>query len=117
MAAKSQVLQKITGNMVLVGGFAAETLTGTRTLTLADAQCQALDPGGAGRTVVLPDVEQVAYDGLFFVVANTANAAESLTITDADSNTVATAGRDEAAIVYVSTAGAWTLFRLLSTST
>ena len=117
MAAKSQALQVITGNVALRGGVAAETLAATKTLTLADAQFQALDPGGAGRTVTLPDVELAAYDGYLFVISNTADAAEALTIKDADANTIAAPGQNEAAVVYVSAAGAWTLFRIFSTST
>lgn len=114
---KSTALGKLLGNLAVPGGFGAETLTGTRTVALTDAQFLALDPGGSARDVTLPDVEQIAYNGLFYVIANTADAAEALTIKDADGNTVASAGQNEAAVVYVSAAGAWTLFRLFSTST
>lgn len=117
MGTKSKTLQVITGNAALRGGFATETLAATRTLTAKDAQFQALDPGGAGRTVVLPDVETSGYDGYFFVIANTADAAEALTITDASANTISAPGQNEAAIVYVTSAGQWAAFRIFSTST
>ena len=73
------------------------TLSGaTSVSTLIPAQVYALDPGGAHRNVTLPE----AQDGLYFRFVNKADAAENLVILDADTNTVATIGQNEAADVY-----------------
>tara|TARA_Y100001963_G_scaffold52153_1_gene72925 strand:+ start:175 stop:528 length:354 start_codon:yes stop_codon:yes gene_type:complete len=61
-------------------GHNVETLAGTKTLRPQDAQVQVLDPGGAGRDVTLP--AEGASQGLFFVVKNAADAAETLTVKD-----------------------------------
>ena len=53
-----------------------ETLSGGNTLTVSDAWHQTLDPGGAGRTIVLP-AEAV---GLEVYVSNAADASEDLTV-------------------------------------
>lgn len=78
----------------------AETLTGTRTFTVAEITqyaMWALDPGGASRSVVLPNAAD-AGRGLLFI-ANTADAAEVLTIS-ADSATVVTPTQAESAILF-----------------
>lgn len=73
-----------------------KTLAGTLTMAAGDPIINFLDPGGAGRTILLPPEE----DGLIFVFVNTADAAEVLTIKD-DSNTTtfATPTQAEAAIL------------------
>lgn len=73
------------------------TLAGTLTMTNRDPIVAFLDPGGAGRKVLLPAEE----DGLFFAFVNTADAAEVLTIKDdADAVTFATPTQAEAAVVF-----------------
>lgn len=78
----------------------AETLAGTRTFTAAEVRKYAfwaLDPGGAGRSVVLPAAATVPGEMLW--IANTADAAEVLTIS-ADSATVVTPTQAESAILF-----------------
>lgn len=74
-----------------------ETLAAGKTLTHDDAKFQFLDAGGAGRTVTLPAEEESA--GLMFVIVNTSDAAEVLTIEDDASNAIATPTQNESAIV------------------
>lgn len=54
-----------------------ETLAGTRTLLSGEAEVQSLDPGGAGRNVILPDDARA---GDWFLIVNRADAAETLTV-------------------------------------
>lgn len=70
-----------------------ETLSGDKTVSYTDAAIQVLDPGGAGRNVDLP-ADSV---GQAFLVVNTADAAEDLTVRDADDNTIHAVSQDEAA--------------------
>lgn len=72
-----------------------ETLSGDKTLSSTDEQIQVLDPGGAGRNVDLPS-DTV---GQRFKIYNTADAAETLTVRDADSNTVVSVAQNESAEV------------------
>lgn len=72
------------------------TLAGALTLVATDAVAQFLDPGGAGRNVTLPALQ----DGLVFFFVNTADAAEVLTIKDAAGNTICTPTQAESAIVW-----------------
>jgi hypothetical protein len=101
-------LQKMTGFLALVGAFAAETLTGTRTLTFRDSATLVLDPGGADRDVNLPSVGK-SHDGACFCLGNSADAAEDLVVKDAAGSTVVTVKPETEAMVYVSASGAWTL--------
>jgi len=73
-----------------------ETLSGDKTVSRTDEQVQILDPGGAGRNVDLPADEE----GLMFEVVNTADAAEDLTVRDADANTVHAVSQGESARFY-----------------
>ena len=69
-------------------------------MTAAEVQKNAywaLDPGGAGRSVVLPAAATVPGELLF--VSNTADAAEVLTIS-ADSATVVTPTQGETAMLF-----------------
>ena len=78
----------------------AETLTGNRTLTLAEVEQFAfwrLDPGGAGRNLVLPAAATAA--GHMLWVKNTADAAEVITV-QADSATVCTPTQNESAVLW-----------------
>ena len=61
-----------------------ETLGGGKTLTVNDAKRQFLDPGGSGRTIVLPALA----DGLEVTIINNQSAAEILRIDDAAGNVV-----------------------------
>ena len=75
-----------------------ETLSGTKTMTHDDVELHFLDPGGAGRTVTLPPEEESA--GLTFVIVNTADAAEVLTIEDDGSTTICTPTQNEVATLF-----------------
>jgi hypothetical protein len=77
---------------------ASETLTGNKTLTVNDKQTQKLDPGGAGRDVTLPAEEYSV--GLSFLIKNTADAAEILTIKNDSGDTICTPTQNESAIVF-----------------
>lgn len=84
-----------------VSSATVETLTGTRTLTAAEVTNSTIftfDPGGAGRSVVLPDAA-AAYKGMILLIANDADAAEVLTIS-ANSATVCTPTQAESAILW-----------------
>jgi len=69
-----------------------ETLSGDKTVSTTDAYIQVLDPGGSGRNVDLPADEE----GLRYYIVNTADSAETLTVRDADTNTVASVAQNEA---------------------
>ena len=96
-------------------GWRQHVCTGAIVLTLDSPQMQALDANGAGRNVSLPAVG-VTHDGMFFVIANSAGAAFNLSIVNAAGGAVATVNQNEMAIVYVSQAGAWTLFGITAYS-
>lgn len=64
-------------------GVEVQTLTGTYALGADCNPVQALDPGGAGRTVKLPPSPQ---RGDIVIIINTADAAEVITVQDADGN-------------------------------
>jgi len=72
-----------------------ETLAAGKTLVANDAYLQALDPGGAGRTIVLPALKK----GLQVIIDNRADAGEDLTVNDAASATVVTISQNEDAIL------------------
>lgn len=77
----------------------ATTASGTVTLTVDSNMVQAIDPGGAGRNVVLPN--EAASKNKVFIIHNTADAAEVLTIKASDgSTTICTPTQNEAAFVY-----------------
>jgi hypothetical protein len=86
-------------NSVLGAGNKVETLFQTlgAAITLdADApNYLALDPGGAGRDVTLP----AEAEGLFFMIANAADAAENLTVKNDAAGTVGTIGQNEVGFV------------------
>lgn len=78
----------------------AETLAGTRTLTIAEVDeygIWELDPGGSGRTVNLPAI--AGSEGQLLLIKNTADAAEVLTIADSI-GTVATPTQNESVILW-----------------
>lgn len=65
-------------------GLTVETLSGGIDLDAEDPPVHFLDPGGAGRNVDLPDMTASDYEdeGVMFIIINTADAAETLTIRD-----------------------------------
>ncbi len=78
-----------------------ETLSGTRTITLAEIdqyQSFAFDPGGAGRNVDLP--AESACAGSLVFVSNEADAAEVLTIRNDGGGTIVTPTQNEAAVLW-----------------
>lgn len=80
---------------------AVETLTGARTITLAEVeqyQIFLFDPGGASRTVTLPAEE--ACKGVVVMISNRADAAEVLTIENDAASTVVTPTQAEAAMLF-----------------
>lgn len=74
-----------------------KTLAGAHTLDKKSATLQFIDPGGAARTITLP--AEADSDGLVFIVMNTADALEILTIQDDTPATVVTPTQNEMAIV------------------
>lgn len=91
----------------------SRTASGAITLTTADQRVQVIDPGGAGRNVVLPAEADMVGD--FFVIVNAADAAETLTVQDNDaSTTVLTVAQNFGAYFY-STGSAWIAFRFAQT--
>lgn len=70
-----------------------------------------LDPGGAGRDVTLPAVEE----GLMFLINNAADAAEDITVKNPAAATIGTISQNEAGLA-VCFGGVWYL-RLVGTST
>ena len=80
-------------------GVNTETLTGAKVLVFGDAPIQRLDPGGAGRNLDLPAVTGMA--GEVFIIENTADAAEILTVRlTGGGATVVTPTQNETAIVW-----------------
>jgi hypothetical protein len=80
---------------------AAETLAGARVITADEIeryQAFAFDPGGAGRNVDLPALASSA--GAILFIANTADAAEVLTIRNPAGATIVTPTQAEAAVVW-----------------
>ena len=78
----------------------AETLSGTRVITVTECQTYGImsfDPGGAGRAITLPAIASTV--GQELRIKNTADAAEVLTISDSV-GTVITPTQNEAAILW-----------------
>lgn len=76
---------RLAGNLIMEKnrlGILAQTLSGTFTMDDDMPHLLFLDPGGASRTVLLPPEAR----GLWYIVVNTADAAETLTVKE-DSNT------------------------------
>ena len=68
-----------------------ETLSGGKTLTVNDAWHQTLDPGGAGRTVVLP----AKASGLEGYLSNAADASEDITVNNDGGSGIVTVSQNE----------------------
>jgi len=73
-----------------------EALSANKTISTGDPQIQFLDPDGSGRDVTLP--AEASNDGRIYIVVNTADGDEDLTIKDDGANTISTVGQDEAGI-------------------
>ena len=74
-----------------------QTLGASKTMLAGDPVVQFLDPGGAGRDVLLPPEAE----GLVFIIINTADAAEVLTIeNDAGTGIGVTPTQNEVAVVF-----------------
>ena len=84
------------------GSNVAETLAGHRTITSAEANENVIwsfDPGGSARNLVLP--APASHTGAVLFIANTADAAEVITIQDPTGpTTVCTPTQSEAAVVW-----------------
>jgi len=78
------------------GGVHIQTLAAALTLDVDTPFMVFLDPGGATRVVTLPTAEK----GLMWLVTNTADAVEDLTINNPAAATVGTISQNEAAMVY-----------------
>ena len=84
------------GQIQLMELMSVRTLAGADTLTAGHRNVQRLDPGGAGRDVFLPPEAA----GLWFLIANAADAAESLTVEDDAAGAVVTVAQNQAALVW-----------------
>lgn len=102
------------GPLALPAGFNGETLSGNKTLTIADGNFVRFDPGGANRDVILP-AEEGTY-GMFIFVANAADATENLVCKDDAGNTIGTVAQNQTGLL-VSTGTAWALWQLFTTTT
>jgi hypothetical protein len=96
----------LTGVRAMLAGalVASRTLSGNITLTNQSRNVQCIDPGGAGRDVTLPALEE----GLFFLVVNKADAAETITVKDAAAATVVSLAQNTSGLVWCDGA-AWYL--------
>ena len=120
MAFKGSNPFKVPRPMRLPDGWNAETLAGDKTLTIQDAQMQALDCGGSSRNLHLP-AGQVK--GHYFHIANKSDAAEIFVVFQPDGSTeVCRIHQNDYAIVYASddsatgAASGWSLFFMVSGS-
>lgn len=107
MARERIGLSGLSGTSSRFPAAAAETLSGNRTLTsdeVDSTQFFAFDPGGAARDLTLPAAG--AHDGSLLFVANTADAAEVLTIKDSGGTAVCTPTQNETAFV-ISNGTSW----------
>ena len=91
----------------------SRTLSGTLTLATTDAAVQVLDPGGAGRNVVLPS--EAAMIGQSFTIVNAADAAETLTVQDNDATTTVRTIAQNFGASFYSTGAAWISFPFAQT--
>jgi len=74
-----------------------ETLAGGKTLTETDKTVHFLDPGGSGRAITLP--AEANSVGRVFIIFNTADADEALTISEDGTTTRATITQNESCIL------------------
>lgn len=105
---------RMNDNLLFAGnrmGVYNATLTGTLTLANGAPHILMLDPGGAARTVKLPASPQ---DGDFFILFNTADALEVITVQDSAGTGLTpacTPTQSECAVIaYSSELAAWKSF-------
>ncbi len=67
-------------------------------LKLYDMRVQFLDPGGSSRTIKLPAEANSKH--LYFIIYNTADASEDLTIEDPATNVICTISQDEGGTIF-----------------
>ena len=85
------------GAVYLPNALGVLTLAANLTLTRGYRQLLRIDPGGSARDVLLPPEE----NGLWFFIANAADAAENLVVKeDSDTTTIATLNQNEAALFH-----------------
>ncbi len=75
-----------------------EMLSGSYEIFLGDPKMHILDPGGSGRNVFLPAV--TGNKGLTYIIRNSADAAEVLTVKNAGGDNICTPTQNETAIVW-----------------
>ena len=85
------------GAHLMASGFYTATLGGAVTMHAGWQNFAKLDPGGAHRDVTLPAEE--GNSGMWFLILNTAAAAENLVVKDDAAATIVTISQNEAAIV------------------
>lgn len=82
----------------IMGGVNVQTLGGTFTIDKGFPLINYLDPGGAGRTVLLP--AESDSEGLILYISNQADAAEDLTVKeDSNTTTIVTISQSESAFL------------------
>lgn len=98
------------------GGYYQATLTGGVTLDTTYPLWIGLDPGGAGRTIVLDGDAATDSDihGLFRIITNRADAAENLTVNDAAAATIGTISQNETGVFYHDEDAGWTLLFIIT---
>ncbi len=102
------------------GGYTQLTLAAGVTLDNTYPGHIGLDPGGAGRIVVLDGIATAINDpaisGLRRTIDNRADAAENLTVNDATGVTIATLNQNDSGDFYHDPDTGWALVRVLTIS-
>lgn len=100
----------VEGLLSLIGAYADVTASGTVTLDSSYGNFMKIDPGGAGRTVLLPPESS----GAWFYIQNTADASETLTVKeDSNTTTIGSLAQNKAAI-FVCDGTAWHIMGILT---
>lgn len=88
------------------------TLAGTFVVTNDMPSVLALDPGGAARNVDMPAEEALGMEGKLWIVINTADAAEVITLRNDAAGTIGTLTQNETAQLMV-VGGVWKLLGVM----